>query len=102
MTAGRSCGSCSLCCVVLRVDELAERELFLRLKEGLEGEKPLRELGLSPDDLLVVSAGNLLPMLFQNYVGTLDNEPTSFDPEVLKLGDEITFDQGAIMEIQSA
>jgi GTP-binding protein YchF len=33
-----------------QADDVAERELFLRLKEGLEGEKPLRELGLSADE----------------------------------------------------
>jgi GTP-binding protein YchF len=31
-------------------EDVAERELFLRLKEGLEQEKPLRELGLTPDE----------------------------------------------------
>ena len=31
-------------------EDIAERELFLRLKEGLEAEKPLRELGLSAEE----------------------------------------------------
>jgi GTP-binding protein YchF len=31
-------------------EDIAERELFLRLKDGLESEKPLRELGLSDDE----------------------------------------------------
>jgi GTP-binding protein YchF len=31
-------------------EDVAERDLFLRLKEGLEGERPLRELGLSDDE----------------------------------------------------
>jgi hypothetical protein len=31
-----------------------------------------RQIGLTPDNLLVVSAGGLLPMIFQNYVGLLD------------------------------
>jgi len=31
-------------------EDVAERELFLRLKEGLESEKPLRELGLADEE----------------------------------------------------
>ena len=31
-----------------------------------------RSLGLSPDDLLVLSTGNLLPMVFDRYAGLLD------------------------------
>lgn len=31
-------------------EDVAERELFLRLKEGLEAEKPLRELGLADEE----------------------------------------------------
>jgi GTP-binding protein YchF len=33
-----------------QAEDVAERELFLRLKEGLEGERPLRELGLSAEE----------------------------------------------------
>jgi GTP-binding protein YchF len=33
-----------------QAEDVAERELFLRLKEGLETEKPLRELGLSKEE----------------------------------------------------
>jgi hypothetical protein len=31
-----------------------------------------RQIGLSPDDLLVVSVGGFLPMIFQGYAGVLD------------------------------
>jgi hypothetical protein len=36
-----------------------------------------RTLGLSPDNLLALSAGGLLPFTFQNYVGVLDQQGTA-------------------------
>jgi GTP-binding protein YchF len=53
-------------------DDVTERELFLRLKEGLETERPLRELGLTADERRRLRGYSLLsekPLLLVVNVG---------------------------------
>ena len=55
---------------------MAERELFLKLKEGLEAEKPLRELGLSDDERLRLRGYALLSEKPLLVVANLDEART--------------------------
>jgi len=55
-------------------EDVAERELFLKLKEGLEAEKPLRELGLSDDERQRLRGYALLSEKPLLVVANLDEE----------------------------
>ena len=55
-------------------EDVAERELFLRLKEGLEGEKPLRELGLTDDETRRLRGYSLLSEKPLLLVANLDED----------------------------
>ncbi len=55
-------------------EDVAERELFGKLKEGLEGEKPLREVGLSDDERRRLRGYALLSEKPLLIVANLDEE----------------------------
>ena len=57
-------------------EDVAERELFLKLKEGLEAEKPLRELGLSDGERLRLRGYALLSEKPLLVVANLDETRT--------------------------
>ncbi|MCG6925905.1 MAG: redox-regulated ATPase YchF [Acidobacteria bacterium] len=56
--------------------DVAERELFLKLKEGLESEKPLREVGLSDDERQRLRGYALLSEKPLLIVANLDEDRT--------------------------
>lgn len=55
-------------------EDVAERELFVRLKDGLEGEKPLRELGLTDDERRRLRGYSLLSEKPLLLVANLDED----------------------------
>ena len=55
-------------------EEVAERELFLRLKDALEGEKPLRELGLTDEERRRLRGYSLLSEKPLLLVANLDED----------------------------